>query len=80
MTQSNNMGVVINMINYAALFRERRLKLGYSQYTLAKMAGISQPFLNQIETKMKKPSIDVFFTLCDTLKLEVTISEKNDHE
>jgi len=44
------------------------------------MAGISQPFLNQIETKMKKPSIDVFFTLCDTLKLEVTISEKNDHE
>ena len=80
MTQSNNMGMVINMIDYATLFRERRLKLGSSQDTLAKMAGISQPFLNQIETKMKKPSIDVFFTLCDTLKLEVTISEKNDHE
>lgn len=65
------------MIDYAAILRNRRLELGYSQQTLAKKAGISQPFLNQIETTVKKPSIDVFFALCKALDLNVTIGEKN---
>lgn len=80
MTVRNNMVLVIQMIDYAALLRKRRMELGYSQYTLAKMAGISQPFLNQIETKTKKPSIDVFFTLCETLHIEVNLLEREINE
>lgn len=64
------------MLDYAARFKERRIKLGHSQYTLAKLVGISQPFLNQIETGAKKPSIDVFLTLCEVLGFDVTLTEK----
>ena len=53
------------------------MELGYSQYKLAGMAGISQSFLNQIEMKSKKPSIDVFFALCDVLDIEVKLVEKD---
>ena len=64
------------MIDYAAIFRKKRNKLGYSQYALARMVGISQPFLNQIETGAKKPSIDVFLQLCEVLGFDVVLTEK----
>ena len=63
MTVSNIIVTVIKMIDYAVILRNKRIALGYNQQKLAELAGISQPFLNQIETKAKKPSIDVFFRL-----------------
>ena len=68
------------MIDYAVILRNKRIALGYNQQKLAELAGISQPFLNQIETKAKKPSIDVFFRLCEVLGLEVNILEKQNNE
>lgn len=76
---SNIIDVGDNM-NYAAYLRERRMQLGYSQYKLAAKAGISQSFLNQIEMQTKKPSIDVFFALCEALDIEVKLVEKRNHE
>ena len=77
MAVSNIINMGDDMNEYAAYLRKRRLQLGYSQYKLAAKIGISQPFLNQIEMQTKKPSIDVFFALCEALDIEVKLVEKS---
>lgn len=50
--------------------------MNLSQNQLAKMIGISQPFVNEIESGRKTPSLEVFFEICKALEIELFIDEK----
>ena len=63
------------MEDYRAVLRDRRKKLGWSQYRLAKELGISQSFINEIESGKKSPSLDVFFRICEALKIQIRFVE-----
>ena len=51
------------MEHYREIIRSKREKAGLSQFKLAKMVGITQSFMNEIENGKKNPSIEVFFPL-----------------
>ena len=50
--------------------------LGWSQYKLAQVAGITQSFMNEIESGKKSPSIEVFFRICEALGIKVLPEEE----
>ncbi len=50
--------------------------LGWSQYKLAQVAGITQSFMNEIESGKKSPSIEVFFRICEALGIKVFPEEE----
>ena len=58
-------------MDYKEVIIKKRTKLGYSQNKLAQLVGISQPFMNEIETGRKKPSLDILQRLCEVLNLEL---------
>ncbi len=62
---------VIMMQDYRKIIRAKREKLGLSQYKLAKLVNITQPFMNEIEKGRKSPSIEVFFRICEALDIRV---------
>ena len=51
------------MEEYRQIIKEKRIKMNLSQNQLAKMVGISQPFVNEIESGRKTPSLEVFFEI-----------------
>lgn len=59
------------MKDYRMVIREKREKLEMSQYKLAKLVGITQSFMNEIESGKKSPSIEVFFRICEALDIKV---------
>lgn len=59
------------MEDYRHVIRNKREKLGLSQYKLAKNIGITQSFMNEIESGKKSPSIEVFFRICEALEIRV---------
>lgn len=59
------------MEDYRAAIRNKREQLGWSQYKLAKVVGITQSFMNEIESGKKSPSIEVFFRICEALEIKV---------
>ena len=61
----------MNMKDYKIVIRNAREKKGLSQYKLAKMVGITQSFMNEIESGKKSPSIEVFFRICEALDIKV---------
>lgn len=63
--------MVIEMKDYKLVIRNKRELLGLSQYKLAKMVGITQSFMNEIESGRKSPSIEVFFRICEALEIRV---------
>ena len=67
---------MIAMENYREVIRNKRKKLGWSQYKLAKELGITQSFINEIESGKKSPSIDVFFRICEVLEIRVFPDER----
>ena len=42
----------------------------------AKELGITQSFINEIESGKKSPSIDVFFRICEVLEIRVFPDER----
>ena len=68
--------MVIGMENYRAIIRNKRGKVGWSQYKLAKVVGITQSFMNEIESGKKSPSIEVFFRICEALDIKVFPDER----
>ena len=46
-------------MDYRTLIREKRKEKGLSQERLAKLVQVSQPFIAEIESGRKKPSVDV---------------------
>ena len=59
------------MKDYRMVIRKKREKLKMSQYKLAKLVGITQSFMNEIESGKKSPSIEVFFRICEALDIRV---------
>ena len=57
------------MTDYRTLIREKRVEKKISQGKLAKMIGVSQPFIAEIESGRKKPSLDVLMRICDALEI-----------
>ena len=64
------------MEDYREVIRNKREKLGWSQYKLAKVVGITQSFMNEIESGKKSPSIEVFFRICEALEIKVFPEEE----
>jgi len=62
---------VIAVGSYREIIKNKRIKLGISQNRLAKLVGITQPFMNEIESGRKKPSIEVLEKICHHLSLEM---------
>ena len=66
------------MKDYKKVFRDKRKKLGLSQYKLAKEVGIAQSFMNEIESGRKMPSLEVFFRICQALDITPFPDEEDD--
>ena len=64
------------MKDYRTVIREKREKLGLSQYRLAKQVGITQSFMNEIESGKKSPSMEVFLRLCQALDIRLFPDEE----
>ena len=62
--------------DYRTVIREKREKLGLSQYRLAKQVGITQSFMNEIESGKKSPSMEVFLRLCQALDIRLFPDEE----
>ncbi len=58
-----------------ALIRERRIKLGLDQLSLAKKAGTSRKWLIEIENGKPRAEIGLVFRTLKALGLTLTISE-----
>lgn len=59
------------MKDYKVVIKEKRTEMNLSQNQLAKMVGISQPFINEIESGRKTPSLEVFFKICEALEIKL---------
>jgi transcriptional regulator with XRE-family HTH domain len=47
--------------------RKAREEAGLTQEKLAFRAGLSRPYVSQLERDMKSPTLDALFRLCDAL-------------
>ena len=64
-------------MEYLKLIKERRTAMGLTQARLAKLVGVSQPHINDIENGKSKASIDVLFRICDVPGIEITFTVKS---
>ena len=71
--------MVIVLVDYVGIIKARRKKFGYSQYKMAALVEITQPFYNEIERGTKNPSLEVFFKICEVLHISV-MSEASDDD
>ena len=58
-------------MEYRTLIREKRKEKGLSQERLAKLVQVSQPFIAEIESGRKKPSVDVLMRICAVLDISL---------
>ena len=58
-------------MDYRTLIREKRKEKGLSQERLAKLVQVSQPFIDEIESGRKKPSVDVLMRICAVLDISL---------
>ena len=58
-------------MDYRTLIREKRKDKGLSQERLAKLVQVSQPFIAEIESGRKKPSVDVLMRICAVLDISL---------
>ena len=58
-------------MDYRTLIREKRKEKGRSQEMLAKLVQVSQPFIAEIESGRKKPSVDVLMRICAVLDISL---------
>ena len=58
-------------MDYRTLIREKRKEKGLSQERLAKLVQVSQPFIAEIESGRKKPSVDVRMRICAVLDISL---------
>lgn len=70
------MTLVMDLKDYREVIRNKRKKLGWSQYRLAKEIGIAQSFMNEIEKGRKTPSLEVFFRICGALDIRLFPDEE----
>ena len=65
-------------MDYKTLIREKRKEKGISQGKLAGLVQVSQPFIAEIESGRKKPSLDVLMRICTVLEISLFGEERND--
>ena len=58
-------------MGYRTLIREKGKEKGLSQERLAKLVQVSQPFIAEIESGRKKPSVDVLMRICAVLDISL---------
>ena len=58
-------------MDYRTLIREKRKEKGLSQERLAKLVQVSQPFIAEIESGRKTPSVDVLMRICAVLDISL---------
>ena len=58
-------------MDYRTLIREKRKEKGLSQERLAKLVQVTQPFIAEIESGRKKPSVDVLMRICAVLDISL---------
>ena len=58
-------------MDYRTVIRERRKEKGLSQGKLAELVQVSQPFIAEIESGRKKPSVDVLMRICEVLDISM---------
>ena len=66
------------MKDYRTIIRQKRTEKGISQGKLADLVHVSQPFIAEIESGRKKPSLDVLMRLCDVLEISLFGEDKED--
>ena len=71
-----NVCEVENLRDYKELIRQKRQEKGISQNQLAKLVGISQPYMNQIETGVRNPTLPTLIKICEILELPLFGSEE----
>ena len=69
---------MIALKDYRLILKRKREKLGISQYRLAKILGLTQTFLSEIERGRKNPSLEQFFRICDALDITLFPDEEDD--
>ena len=47
--------------------RKARQRAGLTQEQLSFRAGLSRPYISQLERDMKSPTVDTLFRICDAL-------------
>lgn len=67
------------MVDYKELIKTKRKEKGLSQNQLAQMLGISQPYMNQIESGVRNPSFPTMLKICEILEIPL-FGEDNKHE
>ena len=65
-------------MDYKTLIREKRKEKGISQGKLAGLVQVSQPFISEIESGRKKPSLDVLMRICTVLEISLFGEERKD--
>ena len=69
----------MNKTNYRELIREKRKVKGISQLQLSKLLGISQPYMNQIETGARNPTFPLMMKICEVLEISMfEVPEENE--
>jgi transcriptional regulator with XRE-family HTH domain len=48
--------------------RKARQRAGLTQEQLSFRAGISRPYISQLERDLKSPTVDTLFRICDALQ------------
>lgn len=59
------------MIDYRKIIIDTRKRKNISQNKLAQMIGVTQPFMSEIESGRKSPSIEVLFKICELLEIKI---------
>ena len=65
-------------MDYKTLIREKRKEKGICQGKLAGLVQVSQPFIAEIESGRKKPSLDVLMRICTVLEISLFGEERKD--
>jgi len=50
--------------------RKARELAGLTQEQLSFQAGLSRPYVSQLERNLKSPTVDTLFRICDALEVE----------
>ena len=58
-------------MDYRELIRKKREEKGLSQNQLSKLLGISQPYMNQIETGARNPTFPLMMKICEVLEISM---------
>ena len=63
------------MEDYRLHIRAKRKALGFSQKQLACAVNVSQPFIHDIESQKKHPSMAVLARICKVLNIEIIFQD-----